>query len=414
MRNQHEGMTNMTRKKAHFLVGTRWFGVLGPCNLIIDSLVDQGYEVFVFGQRDEHYQRYDNGKARLVEINMARSYTAFFRDSLDVVKLAYYVLRYRPVGVHSFNPKPALLAWAAVMLRPKTKFFIGVTGLGNTFIQAKRMEPLITSLLTKACKRASFVFFQNRDDVSMFEEREIISKEKMKMFIGPGVDLRQFRPDPDTRGGNHNTNDPHCDIVVTCTARLIWQKGILEYVEAAKIVKAYYRGKRNVRFRLVGEIDTQHPDRIDEAFLEHAKDNGFIEHVSWTDDMVAELKKTDIFVLHSYREGAPRAILEASSLCIPTVGANAIGVRELVVDGVTGYLTPLKEVQPIADAIIDLIENPQKRHEMGLAARRMIAEPYSLTKSSDAQMEMYRAVGYEIPHLETDPLEIVESGRQEK
>jgi len=402
-------MARMTKKKAHFLVGTRWFGVLGPCNLIIDALVDQGFEVFVFGQKDEHYQRYDNGKARLIEINMERSYTAFFRDIMDVAKLAYYIIRYKPVGVHSFNPKPALLAWAAVSLRPKTKFFIGVTGLGNTFIRAKRMESFITSVLTRACKRASFVFFQNRDDIAMFEKRDIVSKDKMKMFIGPGVDLRQFRPDPDVDGGDHSS-DPNGEIVVTCTARLIWQKGIREYVEAAKRVKAHYDGKRNVRFRLLGEVDTQHPDCIDETFLEAAKAEGTIEHVSWTDDIVSELKQTDIFVLHSYREGAPRAILEASSLCIPTVGADAIGVRELVSDGVTGYLTPLKEVQPIVDAIIDLIENPDKRREMGLAARRTIAEPYSLTKSSDAQMGMYRAVGYDIPALLPDPLETIGNG----
>jgi glycosyltransferase involved in cell wall biosynthesis len=381
---------------------------------MIDALVDQGFEVFVFGQRDEHYKRYDSGKARLVEINMARRYTAFFSDILDVAKLTYYVLRYRPAGVHSFNPKPALLSWASVILRPKSKFFIGVTGLGNTFIRAKRMEPMITTLLSKACKRASFVFFQNRDDIAMFEERNIVGEEKRKMFVGPGVDLRHFRPDPETTTGDPPDDDSQDEIVVSCTARLIWQKGISEYVEAAKLVKAHYDGKRKVTFRLIGEIDLQHPDCIDEDFLESAKADGIIEHISWTDDIVAVLNKTDVFVLHSYREGAPRAILEASSLCIPTIGADAIGVRELVVDGVTGYLTPLKEVRPIADAIIDLVENPRRRREMGFAARRMIAEPYSLTKSSDAQLDMYRAVGYDIPCLEPDPLETMPTGGEGK
>lgn len=389
----------MAKRKTHFLIGTRWFGVLGPCQLIIDALAEQGYDVFVFGQGDAHFARYDNGKAKLVRIRMSRSYNAFLSDFLDVIKLSYYMLRYRPEGVHSFNPKPALLSWAAITLSSRAKFFIGVTGLGNTFIRARRMEGMISTLLRKACGRASFVFFQNHDDISLFREKKIVEESKIKMFVGPGVDLRLFRP---TARPEAARDDP---IVVTCTARLIWQKGIREYVEAARLVKVHYAAEREVVFRLLGEVDVDHPDCIDPKFLAQAVANGDIEHISWTDAIVDELAKTDIFVLHSYREGAPRAILEASALCIPTVGADAIGVRELVEDGVTGYLTPLRQSQPIADAIISLIENPEKRHEMGLAARKKIAEPYSLTASSDAQCNMYRELGYAIPTIEPDPRE---------
>jgi N,N'-diacetylbacillosaminyl-diphospho-undecaprenol alpha-1,3-N-acetylgalactosaminyltransferase len=399
----------MSKSKVHFLIGTRWFGVLGPCRLIIEQLVQQGYTVYVFGQKDDHYARYDDGNAKLIEINMARSYTAFLSDILDILKITFYILKYKPDGVHSFNPKPALLSWASVLFSPKTKFFIGVTGLGNTFIRAKNMERFITWALTMACKRASFVFFQNRDDIALFRDKKIVEDSKTKMFIGPGVDLRQFRPDISKNSELECQNEDESDIIVTCTARLIWQKGIREYIEAAKIVKEKYRGLRKVTFRLLGEVDVQHPDCIDENFLKAAVADGAIEHVSWTDDIVSELKKSDIFVLHSYREGAPRAILEASALELPTVGADAIGVRELIEDGVTGYLTPLKEVEPIADAICKLIDDPVLRRKMGKAARKNIAEPYSLTKSSDAQCEMYRSVGYALPTILPHPLETLEN-----
>lgn len=381
----------MSHQKCHFLIGTRWFGVLGPTQLMIDALVEQGYRVYVFGQKDDHYARYYDDNCTLIEINMARSYSAFWRDFKDIVRLAYYVRKYKPEGIHSFNPKPALLSWVASTVSPKTKFFIGVTGLGNTFIRAKSMEPLITRALRAACNRASYVFFQNNDDVELFTEKNIVKPEKIKKFIGPGVDLRIFKPAPKTERGD--------DIIVSCTARLIWQKGIREYIEAARIVKENYAGKRNITFKLYGEVDTQHPDVVDAAFVATAHDEGTIEHISWTDDIVHEIQQSDIFVLHSYREGAPRAILEASACHVPTVGADAIGVRELVQDGVTGYLTPLTEVQPIVDAISKLIDDPDLRKKMGDAARKRIAEPFSLVNSSDAQMEMYRAVGYKIPHL---------------
>ena len=395
----------MTKKKVHFLVGTRWFGVLGPCTLIIDALVEGGYDVFVFGQRDEHYHRYDLGKARLIEINMSRSYFSFLSDFCDIVKLIYYVLRYKPSGIHSFNPKPALLAWAAASVRSETKFFIGVTGLGNTFIRARQMQPLIRFLLKKACKRASSVFFQNTDDVAMFQDSKLVASDKIKLFIGPGVDLRIFRPAEEKYSGELNMDEIKNKITVACTARLIWQKGIREYVEAARLVKEHYSSDRNIEFLLIGEIDRDHPDCVDEQFLQEVKASKLINHISWTDNIVEVLNQVDIFVLHSYREGAPRAILEASSLCIPTIGADAIGVRELVVDGETGYLTPLREVEPIFDAIVRLIDDPAERKSMGLKARQMIAEPLSLTRSSDAQMEMYREVGYLLPNLVPDQRE---------
>ncbi len=367
------------RRKVHFLIGTRWFGVLGPCRLMIDALVADGYRVFVFGQRDDHFQRYDEGKAELVRINMVRSYISPLRDLLDIAKLILYILWYRPENIHSFNPKPALLSFAAVLVSPRTRFFIGVTGLGNTFIRAKALEPLITRALRWACTRADGVFFQNNDDVALFEEKELVEPEKAHLFIGPGVDLEVFTPKKSFESDT---------VTVSCTARLIWQKGIREYIEAARSVLA--KGY-NVRFQLFGEIDRDHPDCVEPAFIDQAVADGTITYIPWTDDIARELRRSDIFVLHSYREGAPRAILEASASCLPTIGSDAIGVRELVRDQVTGLLTPLHDVAALADAMERLISDPAMRHRMGQAARRMIAEPLSLRAATDAQLKMYEA-----------------------
>ena len=367
------------RRKTHFLIGTRWFGVLGPCQLLIERLVEEGYDVFVFGQEDAHYARYDQGNARLIKINMARSYLSPIRDILDIIKLIAFVLWYKPDHIHSFNPKPALLSFMASLVRPRAKFFIGVTGLGNTFIRAKALEPFIRWTLRLACLRASFVFFQNPDDVDLFRQKRLIAEDKIRMFIGPGVDLRVFTPK--RFGANRR-------VVVSCTARLIWQKGIREYIEAARAILKRYPD-RDIRFKLFGEIDHEHPDCIDPAFLEQAVREGVVQYISWTDDIAAELRASDIFVLHSYREGAPRAILEASASCLPTIGSDAIGVRELIVDGVTGFLGPLKDIPALTGALGRLIEDPQMRADMGAAARRLIAEPLSLERATQAQFQMY-------------------------
>jgi len=376
-------------KKYHFLIGTRWFGVLGPCQLIIDQLVKNGYEVFVFGQVDEHYQRYFKNQCRLIRLRMRRSYFSPVSDVLDLLKLIYFMIKYRPDGVHSFNPKPALISAFVVSFFRKTKFFIGVTGLGNTFIRAPRLEPIIKSALRKACSRASFVFFQNRDDVDFFVKKNLVEREKTLLFIGPGVDLRVFGPG--------DTVKPDSGLVrITCVARLIWQKGIREYIQAAEQLKQLFTEIINLEFLLVGEIDAEHPDCCDPAFIADAAKKGIVRHIPWSDDVSGLLRTTDIFVLHSYREGAPRAILEASACCLPTVGSDAIGVRELVIDGTTGFLTPLKNVDAMVEALQKLIENKAMRLEFGRNARQLIGEPYSLANSSQRQLEMYNMAGYNL------------------
>jgi len=372
---------NEKNKKTAFLIGTRWFGVLGPCQYIIRALNSEGFTVFVFGQKDSHYGRYYEGQCELIELRMRRKYFAPISDILDVAKIMWYLFKYRPAVVHSFNPKPALLSFSSVRFFSQTKFFIGVTGLGNTFIRAPKLEGLITTLLKQACDRASFVFFQNNDDIESFVSRSIVPRDKALLFIGPGVDLDTFFPK-----GNHSESPIYR---VGCVARLIWQKGIKEFVETAEQFQLKYPNVK-VEFRLFGEIDRDHPDRIDSSYIENAVKEKYISHVPWTEDIAGELRDLDVFILHSYREGAPRAILEASAVELPTIGSDAIGVRELVIDGETGFLTELNDVDAIVDALYTLFENPGLRREMGRKARKEIGEKFSLKNASIAQLQMYK------------------------
>ena len=208
----------------------------------------------------------------------------------------------------------------------------------------------------------------------------MIDPEKVRLFIGPGVDLDAFS------FRNRKNRNP---VIVTCVARLIWQKGIREFIEAARLLTERL-GPHRIQFELYGEVDTQHPDCVDPTYITDAVRDGIIKHIPWTDDIPAVLAESDIFVLHSYREGAPRAILEASASGLPTVGADSIGVRELVRHNVTGYLTPLQDVEALTEAVERLVRDPDLRQKMGRNARRMIAEPLSLANASAAQLAMYQ------------------------
>lgn len=372
---------------AIFLVGTRWFGVLGPCRRLIRHLTEHGYEVYVFGQRDAHYRRYDDGLATLVEIRMRRSYTTPLADLRDIAKIARMARSIRPVVIHSFNPKPALLSWASRRFGGIEHSFIGVTGLGNTFIRAKKFEPVVVRLIRMAARDADAIFFQNPDDVQLFTDKAIGAPSKYLRFTGPGVDLDDFAPSERDLGA-----DGPVQFISVC--RLLWQKGIREYVEAARAVRETH-GDR-VSFMLVGEYDLEHPDCVRPRFVDEAVEDGVIKHIPWTDDVRGLLSTADVCVLHSYREGAPRAILEASAMELPTIGSDAIGVRELVEDGVTGLLVPLKDVTGLADAMRRLADDPEGRRRMGREARSRVAVPLSLENATKAQLEMYATAGLEV------------------
>ncbi len=235
----------MNKNKSVFLVGTRWFGVLGPCKLLIDELISRGFSVYVFGQEDAHYQQFEHGKVNLVKLNVRRSYYSFIFDILDICKLGYFIYKLQPDAIHSFNPKPSLICFFSLFGHARKKFFIGVTGLGNTFIRAKRLEPLIAKIISFAANRANFLFFQNPDDRQLFVEKLKVKPDKTRLFRSPGVDTDRFiLKDLYPTGGK---------LKIILVARLIWQKGVDDFLAAYELIKQG-ENSEDYQFTLVGGL----------------------------------------------------------------------------------------------------------------------------------------------------------------
>ncbi len=372
----------MNNPRSIFLVGTRWFGVLGPCKLLIRELVRQGFDVYVFGQKDLHYQQFDSFQVRLVELNVRRSYYSFLFDILDIVKLRYYLGKARPLAVHSFNPKPSLLCYFSLIGRRGTRFFIGVTGLGNTFIKAKRLEPFIARIIGKAANRADHVFFQNPDDRDLFVNKLKTDLDKTRLFRSPGVDTDRFRMKAKFSTGGK--------LKVLLVARLIWQKGVDDFFAAYS--KVLERGLTDYYdFSLVGEIDEQHPDKLMQSDVDAIADSG-INWIPWSDRVEEIIAQNDLLLFMSKREGGPRAILEAAAVGLPTIGSNCIGVRELILDSETGFVVNSGDI----DAILEKLEMYRNNRDMlaqhGRNARSQIAEIFSLENATRAQLEMYDCI----------------------
>ena len=370
-------------KKSVFLVGTRYFGVLGPCKLLIRRLTSMGYDVHVFANSDAHYLDLFENNCSLHKIYMKRSYYSFWYDLLDVIKISFFALKYKPLHLHSFNPKPQLLAFFVVSLFPSIRFYVGVTGLGNTFIKAKYIRKIVELFMQLSVKRAKFVFFQNEYDVSLFVLKLHLSATKALIFPSPGVDLEKYKF---SSLSNHIENKS-LKFNILFVGRLIWQKGVDDFFALYKLIE-----RSNLldfsEFTLVGAIDNEHPDRLLSADIKFL-DSSSINWVKWTNKIEDYYSRCDVLVFMSDREGGPRAILEASAVGRPTIGCNAPGVDQLIINNETGYLVEKGDTESICNYIQLYRENPNLKCQHGSNARSKIAEKLSLERATDAQLMMY-------------------------
>jgi glycosyltransferase involved in cell wall biosynthesis len=246
-----------------------------------------------------------------------------------------------------------------------------ITGLGMALGGEQRrsrwLRPMIGLMCRLSVGHSRRIFFQNPDDLRAFERLGIVRDAEQPVLInGSGVDLEAFRPAP-----------LPASISFLLIARLFREKGIREYVEAARLIRARHP---QVRFRLVGWID-RHAGAIPEDELAGWQREGVIEFLGRLEDVRDAIAASSIYVLPSYyREGTPRTVLEAMAMGRPVVTTNAPGCREPVRHGVNGYLVPPRDVRALAQALQRFIDQPQLMATMGRQSRRLAEERYDVHK----------------------------------
>ena len=374
-------------QKTVFLIGTRFFGVLGPCKILINTLLERGFEVYVFARSDEFYQRYlcPHPKLHLIQIPIRRSYSSWFYDLFCILLILYYAYRTFPRYLHSFNPKPGLIATAVKLLYPFARLNIGVTGLGNTFI---RLNLLQTSLLQPFFFLQSYLctycFFQNPTDKQLFIDKYGLPSCKAKIFPGPGLDTLSFFPSRSL--DRRSLSTPSQPLRILCVGRLLYQKG---FSHLFRLFDSYKLNRSMLcEFTLVGSLDSEHPDRIPPAIF-----NSYLSHsttwIPWSDDMLSIYNDHDLLLFLSEREGGPRAILEASGCGIPSIAANSPGVDQFIQDGRTGFLVNPSDIDSIYDKISIYSSNRMLLIEHGSAAHKLVTSNLTLEQATAAQLEMY-------------------------
>ena len=277
--------------------------------------------------------------------------------------LAYYKImrQLKPIAMFSFTIKPALYGSLAARLS-KTPIIVTITGLGVTFIKENWVSRIVDNLYKFALPHAFKVIFQNPDDRKLFLDRGYTTQAKSELIRGSGVDTKHFLPSLLPK-----TSAP----VFLLVARLLKDKGIGEFVEAAQIVKQSYP---NARFALLGSLGSGNPAEIQKEELQEWIDKKYIEYWGTSKDVRTEINKATWVVLPSYREGLPRTLLEAASMARPLIATDVPGCREIVVHEKNGFLCEVKNSHALANAMIRAHNLPQEHIQHFANYSRHLAE----------------------------------------
>ncbi len=274
--------------------------------------------------------------------------------------------REKPDLVHHFTIKCVLYGSSAAHLAGVPHIINAITGLGYVFNEGNHLLGALARFFYRLVLKNTQVIFQNPDDLEIFTQAKLLQPAQAHLIRSSGVDLSRF---------HSQTETPSQPPLIILPARLLKEKGVPEFVEAARLLK-----KRGIaaRLALIGEPDPHNPSSVSSDELEDWVAEGVIESWGWQQDMPKIYAESHIVCLPSYyREGVPRSLLEAAASGRAIVTTDAPGCREVVRHGVNGLLVPLRDPQALADAIQTLLENPQLRQEMGLRGREIVEKEFS-------------------------------------
>ncbi|MCE9683136.1 glycosyltransferase family 4 protein [Halomonas alkalisoli] len=289
------------------------------------------------------------------------------------------IRRLKPKAVFGYTIKPVVYGSLAAKAAGVPRIYSMITGLGHVFTtdspKNRRLQKVVSWLYRAglACNRK--VFFQNPDDLQEFTERGILrDASKAVRTYGSGVDMQRFPATPLPEG----------DLTFLFIGRLLHEKGVAEFCEAARLLQAEYA---STRFIAVGPHDPGLPHSCDAADLQRWKEEGCVEFVGGVADVRPWIAQCSVFVLPSYREGTPRSVLEAMSMCRPIITSDAPGCRETVEDGVNGFLVAPRTSEPLLEAMRRFVEEPALVPQMAAASLALVERHYDVCKVNSVILE---------------------------
>lgn len=371
--------------KIIFFANTDWY----LYNFRLDlarSLHKQGAEVVMMSPPGEYGPRIESEGFRWIPLPMNRRSLNPFSE----VQLLQYICsiykKEQPDVVHNFTIKSVIYgALAAQAVGIKNRIH-AVTGLGHVFIsqsmRARILRPLVKGLLRLALRgKGSRLILQNPDDRALFLEHNLIGPERIHLIRGSGVDTERFAPVQRERKGKFR---------VLLAARLLWEKGIREYAEAAELLA--HRSDK-LEFLLAGATDPGNPSAVPKQEIRRWQESGLLTVLGHVENMQQLMTEVDLMVLPSWREGTPRGLLEAASMALPIITTDAPGCREIVENEKNGFLVPVGDAVALAEKIEYLLDHPETCLRFGIAGREKVCKEFDQEIVFRQTWEAYRSLG---------------------
>ena len=336
---------------------------------MMESFQSLGYEVYALGNEDESIwaERFAEKNIIYKKIEVERNGINPMKDLKSIVSIRKVLAEIKPDKLFTYQAKTVIYGGIAANLLGITEVYPLIAGMGSVFLKNDLKTKVIRTILKTEYKlgmrKSPAVFFQNNDDKQVFMDNHILSKQKIVMIPGSGVNTKKFQ-----------VMELPEEFAFLCISRLIRDKGIYEYLEASREVKKKYP---NVRFILVGPYDTN-PSAIKPEELQAFIDEGTIEYYGEQTDVRPYLGMSNVFVLPSYREGTPKTNLEAMACGRAVITTDAPGCRETVVNQENGLLVPVKDVKALIETMVYFIEHPNTVSEMGTRGRAMAEEIFDV------------------------------------
>jgi glycosyltransferase involved in cell wall biosynthesis len=376
-----KGKTTKPRRKILFFVSADWFF----CSHFIERAIAarrEGFDVLVLTNVDRHGNKILEAQLRLFHIPMRRRSLNPFAAAIILFRVLHVFYKERPDLIHNVAIKPVLIGSLAARILGCREVVNAVVGGGYAFTSMHLMVRIFRPALVFFMRAlmnplGSRVVFENRDDLLDFVQKRIVRLEDSFLIRGAGVDPIKFKA-PEV------LNEPP---LVILAARLLWDKGIGEFVAAAKFLSQ--RGVK-ARFVIVGQRDADNRACIDVATLDAWSNDGAVEFWGFREDIPQILSQASVACLPSYREGLPKFLLESMAASLPCVTTDVPGCREAVRDGNNGFLVPVRNVVALADALATLILNPILCKEMGERGRLRIESEFSLRTVNEKTLSLYR------------------------
>ena len=370
-----------SRPKLLFLVTEDW-GFCSHRLALARAAQTAGYDIVVATRVGAHGEAIAAEGFKLIPIGLRRSSQNPLRELAAIAEVTGIFRRERPDIVHHIALKPVLYGSIAARIARVPVAVNMLAGMGFIFasetLKARLLQPFVVRAFRLLLNGGrNLLILQNPDDQRMLVEGGVVAQGRVRLIRGSGVNIEQFAPTPEPVGTP----------VVMLPSRMIRDKGVGEFVEAARLLRAL---GVQARFVLVGESDPENPVTISAGQLAEWHNSGVVEWWGRREDMPEVFAQSHVVCLPSYREGLPKVLLEAAACGRPIVTTDVPGCREIVINEYNGLLAPPQNAAALAASIKRLIENPEQRVRMGERGRELVEAEFSDDKVAQQTLAVYR------------------------